>query len=429
VKRLSSKAESKENSLRKASIHPASVLLNKFALITAFIVLLLAAWGGQTAVVILMGLGLAAAGISYLWSHFSLRGLKCERQVSEHRLFPGEFLDLKLRLVNRKLLPLPWVQVSDEVPIGFTLDKNLELGTRPGFALISKNSSILWYSAATWKYRLQCPRRGYYPLGPLTITSGDIFGLYPRTITETGNDYILVYPKLYEIGQPIIQSLYPLGESRSEKRIFEDPSRTIGIRDYYPGDSLRRIHWKASLRQGELQVKVFEPSTTLRVSIFLAVDSFQHEGLWNTDELEIGISTAASLANQLLEKKSQVGMYSNSRLADTGQPAYIQPATGSDQLLQILEALAKVVPVVSQPFIDYFHQERQSLMLGTTLIFIFSRVPEDLNGVFQELKEKGYKIVVFQAEESKPDSRLADISYYKVSESDEKSEISIQTME
>ncbi|MBN1190943.1 MAG: DUF58 domain-containing protein [Dehalococcoidales bacterium] len=412
----------------KASVQPAGVLLNKYALLTALVLLLLAAWAGQTVVVIILGLGLSAAGLSLLWSRLALKNLSCERRLSEDRAFPGEYLELKLRLANRKVLPLPWIQISDEVPEGFVTDASAAEGSRPGFSLISRNSSVMWYSAVSWRYRLQCRRRGYYPLGPLTITSGDIFGFYPRTGTYPGKDYITVYPRLFSFTLPVIPSLYPLGETRTDQRLFEDPSRTIGIRDYSPGDSLRRIHWKASVRRGELQVKVFEPSTTLQAGIFLAIDSYQDNGVWKLDEMETGISTAASLSSLLLDKKSQVGLFANSRLADCGRPARIRLSTGIDQLLRILDSLAKVVPVVSQPFAEFFQEERRSLALGTTLIFIFSAVPESMQGVFRELKERGYEITVFLTGEGGGDGPFPDINMFRVSCPPEKKDPEIRAI-
>jgi uncharacterized protein (DUF58 family) len=398
----------------KTSTQPTGLLLSKFSLIIIAVLLIIAAWAGQTVIVILLGLALSAAGLSRLWSYLSLKGVRVERQLNECRVFPDEHLELKLRVVNRKLLPLPWVQVNDEVPSGFIPDLKPSPGSKPGFGLITQSSSVLWYSAVSWKYRLLCNKRGYYPLGPLTVTSGDIFGFYPRTNTETATDFIIVYPRIYTLNQLAVPSLYPLGEARSEKRIFEDPSRTIGVRDYSPGDSLRRIHWKASARHQHLQVKVFEPTTTLKVALFLAIESFQNEGSWNENDLELGISTAASLAKYLIDKKSQVGLWVNSRLADSRQSARIQPGGGVDRLVQILEALAKIVNVSSQPFPDFFQAERKELPLGTTLIFILSQLSEKLKIVLADLRESGYKILVFQIGEEKNGTALPEIAWYHV---------------
>ena len=397
------------------SLQPAGILLSKYVLGVAFLLLLLAAWAGQNVIVVLLGLGLAAAGLSWLWSLFSLKGVRCERQISDRRLFPGEYLELRLRLVNRKLLPLPWVRVTDEVPEGFLERAGVPEGTRPGFAQLARASSVLWYSAATWKYRLKCLRRGYYPLGPLTVVSGDIFGLYPRSAVQPGNDYFLVYPQLFDLEQTALHSLFPLGEARTSQRLFEDPSRTVGIRDYHPGDGLRRIHWKASLRQGELQVKVFEPSTTLKAAIFLGVDTFQRDGIWRGQDLELAISGAASLAKSLIEKKSQVGLFSNARLADSQRSAFVPVGGGPDQLLQILEHLAKAIPAFDQTFGAYFQDSRQALSLGTTLIFVSERIPPEMAGVLVDLQERGFKITVFQTASEASDPMVAGIDFHCLS--------------
>ena len=411
---------------KNTSTHPVSVLLGKFGLITAAILLLLAAWAGQTVIVILLGLGLSAAGLSRLWSHFSLKGVHCERHLTEHRAFPDGTLELKLRVVNRKVLPLPWLQITDEVPAGFTPEPALETGTRPGFQLISRSTSMMWYSAVSWKYRLVCKQRGYYPLGPLTATSGDIFGFYPRSATERVTDHIIVYPKIFSITDLAIPSLYPMGEAKTNKRIFEDPSRMIGIRDYSPGDSLRRIHWRASARHQQLQVKVFEPTTSLKAAIFLDIDSFQHDGIWNYEDEELGISTAASLANYLIEKNCQVGLRSNSKLADSGQTARIPLRSGVDQLVKVLETLAKVVSVPSGPFADFFQSERKDLTMGTTLVFIFRQTPEKLKEILSDLTESGYKALVFQVGEMGKNRIPPEIAWYNIRQPGELVEVNCQ---
>lgn len=399
------------------------LLLNKFGLAIIAVVLALSAWAGLTIIVIIAGLLLAAAGLSKLWSILSLKGVHCECHLTETRVFPRESVELKLRIINRKVLPLPWVQVNDEIPTGFISgDPSLVPGSRPGTEIVSRSASVLWYSSISWKIRLVGQKRGYYPLGPLTITSADIFGFYPRTLIEPVTDYLIVYPEIFSLPPLVMPSLYPLGESKVEKRIYEDPSRTIGIRDYLPGDSLRRIHWKASARHQHLQVKVCEPTTTLRVAIFLASDSFQYCGAWQEELLEYGISTAASIGNYLVEKKSQVGLWINARLADSGQPAKIFPGSGVDQLMRILESLAKVGLSFSQPFVDFFQEERQKLPLGTTIIFILAYLPDRLKETILDLNHSGYKVLVYQVGDYQ-DSPIPEVGWYHLHKDGDKFDI------
>jgi uncharacterized protein (DUF58 family) len=410
---------------KKVSTRAAGLLLNKIGLISVAVALIFAAWAGQTLIVILLGLVFGAAGLSRLWSHWSLAGVTCERHLTETRVFPDEYLELKLKITNRKLLPLPWIQVNDSVPTGFIEGLASSADAKPGYDVISQSTSILWYSAISWKYRLHCKKRGYYPLGPLSVTSGDIFGFYPRTVSEPIIDHIIVYPKIYSMSHFSIPSLYPLGDVKSEKRIFEDPSRTIGIRDYLPGDSLRRIHWKASARQQQLQVKIFEPTTTLRAALFLAVDSFQN--FENGDaELELGISVTASLASYLANKNSQVGLWANTKLADSGQPANITPGSGVERLMLILEALAKTAPASSTPFMQYFQKERKNLSLGLTLIFVLSRLPDKMRETLADLRESGYKVLVFQIGKVTDDVIVDDADWYKIRDIGELEQIGLR---
>ncbi len=95
---------------------PSGYLLGRVGLFIILGFLLLAAWARQTVIVVLLGLLLSAAGVAWLWSRLSLVNVQCQRTLSDSRVFPGEPVELKLRLANRKLLPLPWVQVDDQVP-------------------------------------------------------------------------------------------------------------------------------------------------------------------------------------------------------------------------------------------------------------------------------------------------------------------------
>ncbi len=397
----------------RLSSRPTCFLLGRLGLIILLAGLLLAAWNGQTIVVILLGLTFSAAGTARLWSRFSLAGVGCGRMMSEMRVFPGEHIELKFELINRKLLPLPWIQLNDEIPLSFSPDVPLEPGSRPGFGFLSKSAAILWYTKASWKERLCCRKRGYYQLGPIRLTSGDIFGFYPRCVTQPIIDHVVVYPKIFHIANLTIPSLYPIGETTAARRIFEDPIRVSGIRDYTPQDSLRYIHWKATARRQELQIKVFEPTTTSKGAIFLAIDSFraenENEGS-SEEELELSISVAASLASHLIEHHSAVGLFVNSCLADSGQPATLLPASSTGHLVEMLEALAKVTPTASSPFEEFLQAERAALPWGTTLVFILYKSSVRFTELLVELKESGHKLLVLQvgnAEESRLPGAIA----------------------
>jgi uncharacterized protein (DUF58 family) len=356
--------------------------------------MLLAAWFGHIIITVILGLVMASAGFSRLFSGLSLVNVTCQQILNETRVFPGERIELKLQLSNRKLLPLPWVQLDIPLPLGFSPDVVSVPENRPGYGFLSRAAALLWYSKITWKVELECPKRGYYKIGPSRITSGDIFGFYPRTLEETSPDYLIVYPKIFPVEPGNILFLYPIGDSRAEKRIFDDPTRIMGVRNYNPHDSLRRIHWKATARRQILQVKVFEPTTTLDAVIFLAVDGFAEEG--TPDDFERAISMAASLANRFMEAGNAVGLFVNTRLADSQQAVKILPGSSIYQLAIMLEMLAKTTRITKSPFENFLNEERRNLPWGATLIFVLYEVSVTTDRIVENLKESGYRVLIYQ---------------------------------
>ncbi len=366
-------------------------------------ILLVSAWFDLFPLVILSGLILAAAILAKIWTRLSLLHVSCRRLIKTHRLFPGDQSELTLQVVNRKPLPLPWVEIEDHIPRTLA-DETLARSSRsPDSCSLVRSSSLLWYRRAKWNFKLHAQKRGYYHFGPISLRSGDPFGFYKRRIEVPSVEPVIVYPRIFLIDRLASPSLFPWGDFRSSTQIFHDPVRPIGIRDYHPGDSLRHIHWKASARSQKLQVKIFEPTTTLQASLFLAVDSFQSQGVFPEEDFEWAISLAASIANHFIAKGIPTGFFANTCMVDSGQAVQILPGGCRDQILMILEALAKVSPKPSEAFETFFQQGRKNLSQGNTLLFILHKISASLAWQVQELKEAGYKIQIFLTGGQEPD--------------------------
>ena len=402
----------------KLTSQAAGYLLNWPGLLTMAAILVLAAWNGQAPIVVLTSLLFSSAGLAKLWSHLSLTRISCRRLLSERRVFPGEKINVRFQVANRKPLPLPWIQVDDEVPQALGGASNLP-GERPGSVLIRRSGAMLWYRSVKWKYELPCLKRGYYPLGPTVISSGDIFGLYSRSLKTALEDHVIVYPKILPVGRLPIPSRQPLGESRSEYRVFQDPTRSIGVRDYQHGDSLRHVHWKASARLQSLQVKVFEPTTTFKVALFLSVDSFMANGTVNEEEFELGISVAASLAYHVIEQGSPAGVFVNTRSVDSGQAVSLAPSGSRDQLTPVLEALAKVTASSSGPFELFLEKEQKVLRAGTTIALLFAKPPETLPLLLHSLKDNGFKLLLFYIGEGEASPWEQGIPVHRIRNADD----------
>jgi len=401
---IASPNTTRESEDKASSSRPPIQLLSKVGLVVVVIVLILGAWNNLTPVVILLGVVLSAAGIAKIWSHHSLSHVYYERVLSEQRAFPGEEVELTVRVSNGKLLPLLWLEINDGLPLQLPA---VNLASGELFEGALKNSiSLLWYRRASWRYRLRCVKRGYYALGPAMLHSGDIFGFYPRSVASAEVDHVIVYPKIFPLAGLDLPPRQPLGEMKASYRIFQDPTRTIGVRSYISGDPFKHIHWKASARHQHLQVKVFEPSTTLQVVLWLAVDSFgSAEQGDSMEEFELAVSVAASVANYLIEHGYPVGMFANTSPLGSDMPIKMLPGVSHDHLIDILEILAKVTLSPIESLEALLSQERSNMPWGATLIFVASNVSEPLSAALDSLRASGHQVVLLQVGE-KPIGRI-----------------------
>lgn len=189
----------------------------------------------------------------------------------------------------------------------------------------------------------------------------------------------------------------PLGELKAQYRIFQDPTRTIGVREYIPGDPFNHINWKATARHQQLQVKEFEPSTTLQNIIWLGVDSFAGgEKKKANDDFEWAISTVASIANYLVNKGAALGFFTNTNLARSNNPITVMPGTSPQHMVHILEILARITLKPIDTLETLINKQKGVLPWGATLIFIVSEISNRISRILEDLSKSGYQVVLIQ---------------------------------
>jgi uncharacterized protein (DUF58 family) len=225
------------------------------------------------------------------------------------RAFTGEKIDVRVTIQNHSLLPLPWLQVQEKVPP--------DLKDQPNYRVVM---SVGGHAQATYDYRLYCKRRGYYPLGPLQLTAGDLFGFNTVNWEELGGRHVTVYPQVLPLEKLGLPSRSPFGALPSRQRLFEDPARMAGVRDYVTGDSLRYVHWKASAHEDSLLVKKFQPAIALDVTIALDLNRAAYEptGRGIIGYSEWAITVAASLASYVVDQRQPVGLICGAARGDVG---------------------------------------------------------------------------------------------------------------
>ena len=337
-----------------------------------------------------------ALALSWVWGRFCLDDLTYRRTFGRPTVAFGDDVTLTIEIVNRKPLPLPWIDISDEIPAAVELVRGEVLYSwRPGRRILPHLLALRWYERVVRRYQLHCPARGEHVFWPVEVRSGDLFGLATRRIEWPARQTLLVYPKVVPVAALGLSARFPLGDARGPNRLVRDPLRLAGIRPYTDGDSIRQMHWKATARLGALQVKTYDPSTTLRAMLFLNLDTMPRawEGI-RPDLLELAICTTASLASHLVGERYQVGLAANGLLARTTARVRVPPSRAPGHLATILSMLARLTAMATLPFTDLLRVERRHVPAGATIVVITGLLDDAIRAQAHAYRAAGHPVLV-----------------------------------
>jgi len=353
-----------------------------------------------------------------LVAHFSslawLAGLDCERTVSLDTIRQGEEVDVEVTVMNRRGWPIPWIFIEDVHP-KFCPRK----GDNTRLAILMPGRSV------TLNYRLQCPRRGYHRIGPLLMESGDLFGLQKRFRIGRQQDYVSVLPTVAYIETFNVAARRPQGPVRISNRVYEDPTRIAGLREYVPGDPLNRVHWKASAHTGDLFVKTNEPSSVVGGTLILDLHEDSYYPPEERDRLmELAVTTTASIGYLLQMSGEQVGMLTNARDAaevaryevesrqaesrdeanesvvgeaesDRLSPLQVPTLRSPIQAQKMIENLARVLPTDGLSVERLVLSEFRRLPRDAALLPVVPHVTESFALALASMKLSGFNVSVF----------------------------------
>ena len=270
-------------------------------------------------------------------------------------------------------------------------------------------------------YRLECNRRGYYQIGPLVLETGDLFGLHRRYRVATNPHFLLVFPRVHPLEGFDVASRRPIGEVKMSYRLFEDPTRVAGVRQYEAGDPLNRIHWRATARTGVLHSKIYEPSTVAGATVLVDFHTRSFDERHEPYRSELAVTTAASLANAVFQMGQQVGLVTNGRDAvdrirqegwdfdirtrgaaqraasmltasDRLAPIVVETRRGADQLMRILETLARLELTDGLDLPHLLQETASRLPRDATVLAILTSVTPDVAVALGNLRRRGFAV-------------------------------------
>ena len=212
--------------------------------ITVFLMLLTVALctGSQLFLLlsVLILLIVAAAFIAVFWASATL---SVDGELSGETVYRGDDVVLSLRVHHRGLLPVAPLLLELTDPSG-SRDREVRLKNMPN-------------RIQSMRLPIHAAHVGVFSVGLHSCTVEDLLGLVRKKVPlEQTSFELLVLPRTFEV-EPL--KLAP-GDPGSElmARATEDLSAPSDVRSYQPGDAMKKIHWKLSLRKRELMVRKFD---------------------------------------------------------------------------------------------------------------------------------------------------------------------------
>ncbi len=260
--------------------------------------------------------------------------IEIHRTLERSQIREEETCRVRLSVTNSGANTISFLQIRDFLPtelMGDNTQSDFTTSLRRG------ETKDLFYEVRANSY-------GEYYLGPITLLAQDGSGLVESSLTVHSRSKLIVLPR--SAGK---LTGFTIGPKTTKPRPGEIPARRIGlgmdfhsIRQLLPGESARRINWRASARvadeSGNLLANEFTDQRVAETLIIIDGRSgFELEEKLDSIN-SYSLRAAMSIAERLLRDKNRVGLLAMGLFTERVAPAY-----GRRQFDRISLTLARFV--------------------------------------------------------------------------------------
>jgi uncharacterized protein (DUF58 family) len=338
--------------------------------------------------------------IGVIWTYLSLEGIQYKRTSRESRMECGQVFAESYELKNISKFPKLWLQIEDRSELPFQAASRLVTRIQPHQIRYFESLTVL-------------TQRGEILLGPTEILSGDPFGFFQKSRSIPAVSKLVVLPLVLSLENLITRKGNLSGSKARRESFSEITPNAGGVRDFKPGDSFSRIHWKTSARKQSWMVKEFDQDPHSDIWLFLDADQKKHfrlgraleprillpreafhfdpQKILPSDSFEYSVSIAASLSSYFLLEGRGIGLICKGQQLIT-----IPPERGERQRYKLLENLAYIQPQGDLAFSALIQSHSDMLVKGNSVILISATNDPELVLVTDQIIRKGIPVSFFR---------------------------------
>ena len=308
--------------------------------------------------------------VSYFWTRSAAANIRVRRTLSTQWATTGDPVEEEILLSNLGRLPILLVELDDQSSLpGYTASVAENLDGRQTKRWVSGGRGL---------------RRGLFSLGPMTVRTGDPFGIFMAEFEFSQVSTLVVYPPISVMPDFRVPTGSFFGNSRSNIRSPQVTADASSVRELVPGDEMKRIHWLSTARKQTLMVKEFDLEPAASVWIVLDMHRAVQSGTGDESTEEYAVKIASALAYQQVRDGKSVGFAAFGR-----ERILVEPQKGTRQLWRILEQLATVSANGTASLAEFLTETAPAFGRGMSLVAISPSNDPDWVTALLNLGERG----------------------------------------
>jgi uncharacterized protein (DUF58 family) len=296
-------------------------------------------------------------------------------RISSDRLFEGGALTVTVTVTARS--PVALLELLGPLPPGAVVRS----GHHRAVMALRAGDSV------QWSYDIGFPRRGVHDLGTIAVRVRERLGLRTWEHRHVDPRVVRVYPRIV----PLRSLPRPV---HTQPSVGDYVSSALGegiepgdVRQFAPGDRLKQVNWRASLRLGRLYVT--QRHRERNADVVLMLDTLAEVGAPPGTTLDLGVRAAASLATAYLARKDRVGLISYG-----GVMSWVRPASGLVQYERLADGLLRADVVFTYVAKDLLRVPPRVLSPQALVIAITPLLDRRFAKAVLDLAARGFDLVV-----------------------------------
>ncbi len=321
--------------------------------------------------------------------------LEVSRKISDIRMMAGDSVEVEITIKNSGSR-IELLEVIDNLP------DHVRVKEGNNHALLSLDRG----EEQSFSYVLECPLRGRYVLDNLVLRIMDAGRLHKVEISvKNASEFSVVAEVEPMKGVRIAprKTRNWVGMIRSRRTGIG--TEFYGIREYVPGDELRKINWKASSRYDKLVTNEFEAECSGDITIILDARVEANVGFIEDSAVEHGVRAASTISKHVLEDKNRVGLIVLRDIIDE-----VYPAFGKRQFYRLSEHLLDVKPMGLLPFENVGWMVTSYFPLESQIIVISALTDREIIRTIGDLCARGYDVIVLSPSPASLESPMVEDS-------------------